>query len=209
VNKAVTGVFADSVSASRAINDLKAAGFGGETISQVLREDLPRGQRMHGPRIMPALEPLKGLIIGAIVGGILGGLANWIWGIALTWPSLGLADPLLATVVTLAVVGALAGLIEGLFAMGPLARARGALMLRHRGDALVSVHTDESHAGRAAEIMRAAGAFEVRRGASSVPDEFRTAETVAPETYGEAPVIQREPVGSPQAEVETRGGHVG
>jgi len=212
MNKAVIGAFADSVSASRAVNDLKASGFGGESISEVLREDIGRGQRLPGPRVFPGLEPLKGLITGAIVGGILGCLANWVWGISLTWPSLSLTDPLLSTVTTFGVVGGVAGLLEGCAAAGPLTRARRWLRLRHRGDALVTVHTDETHATRAADILRAAGAMEVRRGASSVSDEFRTGETVQPETYGTTPIVQREPVGAPegsQVDAETTGGTVG
>jgi len=197
MNKAVVGVFADHIAASRAINDLKAYGFSGETISQVLREDLVRGEKLPGPRIMPAMEILKGLVIGAIAGAIMGGIADWLLGMSLTWPSFGFANPLYSAIFTLAIVGAICGFIEGLAAVGPLARARRVLMMRHRGDAVVTVHTDETHAVRAADLLRAAGAYDVRRGASSVADEFRTTEAVQPETYGTMPLVQREPVETP------------
>jgi hypothetical protein len=199
MNKAVVGVFADNISASRAINDLKAYGFGGETINQVLREDLARGERLHGPRIMPAMEILKGLVIGAIAGGILGAIADWFLGMRLTWPSFGFASPLYSAIFTMAAIGAICGILEGLAAVGPLVAARRTLLLRHRGDAVVTVHTDETHAVRAGDILRAAGAVDVRRGASSVADEFRTVESVQPETYGTTPVVQREPVELPLA----------
>jgi hypothetical protein len=194
MNKAVIGVFADNVSASRAINDLKANGFGGEHVGQLLREDLPRGHRLPGPDIAPAMEFVKGLISGAIVGAILGAAGYYFGGMSLTWPMLGFTSPLLTCIVTLAIVGAVAGIVEGLLAMGPLTRARRALAMRYQGDSLVTVHTDETHAGRAADILRSAGALDVRRGASSVMDEFRTDESVQPEAYASAPVVQREPV---------------
>lgn len=214
MNKAVVGVFADNVSASRAINDLKAYGFGGETISQVLREDLVRGERLPGPRIMPAMEILKGLVIGALAGAVLGALADWFLGMSLTWPSFGFSSRLLSAIFTMAAVGAVCGILEGLAAVGPLVTARRAMLLRHRGDAMVAVHTDETHAVRASDIMRAAGAVDVRRGAGSIADEFRTTEAVQPETYGTVPVVQRESVEAPAVsgdvmEAPSGGGAVG
>ncbi|HVA24804.1 MAG TPA: hypothetical protein VMW62_10450 [Chloroflexota bacterium] len=205
MNKAVVGVFADNISASRAINDLKAFGFGGETINQVLREDLTRGQRLPGPRIVPAMEVLKGLIVGIVAGAIFGAIAAWFLGMALTWPSFGFASPPYSAILTFAAVGAICGMLEGLAAVGPLAAARRALLMRHRGDAVVTVHTDETHAVRAADILRAAGASDVRRGASSVAEEFRTVESVQPEMYGTTNVIQREPVDAPAATGEVMG----
>ncbi|MFI5267532.1 MAG: hypothetical protein ACHQ7M_09170 [Chloroflexota bacterium] len=199
MNKAVVGIFADNISASRAINDLKAYGFGGETINQVLREDLTHDEPLAGPRIVPAMEILKGLIIGVIVGGVVGAIANWFLGMSLTWPSFGLSSPLYSAIFTMAAVDAVCGILEGLAAVGPLVAARRAIMMRRRGDAVVTVHTDETHAVRAADILRAAGATDVRRGASSVADEFRTVESVQPEAYGTMPVAQREPVELPLA----------
>lgn len=203
MNKAIIGVFADNVAASRAINDLKAYGFGGESISQVLREDLRYGERLKEPQLMPGMEILKGIVSGAIVGAILGGLAYYLFGLSFTLPSLGLTNPLYAVIIAMAIVGAIAGLIEGLLAMGPLARASRALSLRRRGDSIVTVHTDETHASRAADILHAAGALDVRRGASSVADEFRTGESVRPETYATTPMVQREPVEAPEGSRET------
>ena len=197
MNKAVIGTFGDNVSASRAVNDLKAFGFGGETIHQVLREDLPRGQRLSGPRITPAMEPLKGLVIGVIAGAILGVIGYLLLGMNYTWPSLGLTDPLFSAIFTGAVGCAVTGLLVGLAAVGPLAAAERALTMRHRGDAVVTVHTDETHVNRASDILHSAGALDVRRGASSVADEFRTVESVQPESYGATPVIQREVVAAP------------
>jgi hypothetical protein len=215
MNKAVVGVFADNVSASRAINDLKAYGFGGETINQVLREDLTRGERLPGPRILPAMEILKGLIIGALAGAVLGAIADWFLGMRLTWPSFGFGSPLLSAIFTMAAIGAVCGILEGLAAIPALVGARRTMLLRHRGDATVTVHTDETHALRASDIMRAAGAIDVRRGAGSVSEEFRTTEDVRPEAYGTTPVVQREGVEAPEATGEvleappTGGGTVG
>lgn len=49
---------------------------------------------------------------------------------------------------------------------------------------MVLVCTDETHAVQAMELLRAAGAREVRRGATSVPGEYRVAEGVRPEACG-------------------------
>jgi len=214
MNKAVIGVFPDNMSASRSINDLKAYGFGGENIGQMLRDDLARGERLDGPRILPAMEVLKGLVVGLVAGGIVGAVAAWYFGMRLTWPTFGLTDPLLVGIFTLAIAGAIGGILEGLFATAPLAAARRALMLRHRGDAVVTVDTDETHAARAADIMRAAGGRDIRRGASSVMDEFRTTEAVQPEIFGSTPVVQRESVEAPAAsgevvESQADGGAIG
>ncbi|HLG71227.1 MAG TPA: hypothetical protein VK009_12445 [Chloroflexota bacterium] len=211
MNKAVIGVFADNVSASRAINDLKANGFGGEHIGQILREDLPRGHRLPGPSIAPGMEIIKGLVSGAIVGAILGAAGYYFGGMSVTLPSFGLSSPLLTCIVVMAIVGAVAGIIEGLLAMGPLVRASRALGMRYHGDSMVTCYTDETHAARASDILRAAGAIDVRRGASSVMDEFRTEETVQPEAYASTPpVVQREAVVAapdhPVADTPTSGG---
>jgi hypothetical protein len=211
MNKAVIGVFGDHLSASRAINDLKAYGFGGETITQVLREDLLRGERLPGPRIMPAMEILKGLVIGIVAGGILGALAYYLLDVTVGMSAYGLSSPLYAAVALGLVIGGICGLLEGLAAMGPLMRACRALDTRRRGDAVVTVHTDETHSNKAADILRSAGAIDVRRGASSIADEFRTSEAVQPEVYGTTPVVQREPVTAPGEAIDatTTGGAVG
>jgi len=105
--------------------------------------------------------------------------------------------------IAMAIVGGIAGILEGIAAAGALASARRALMLHQRGDAVVTVHTDEAHAPKAMDLLKSAGATDVRRGASSVSDEFRTGEEVQPETYGTAPVVQREPVEAPTGAVTT------
>ncbi|MBV8085783.1 MAG: hypothetical protein JO247_13320 [Chloroflexi bacterium] len=202
VNKAIVGVFPDKTSAARAINDLKAYGFGGETMHQTLRMDMLPGTDYPGRHLMPGMEVLKGLVIGAIVGGVLGGVANYFLNMVVSWPTTyGSYGPLLTAVITMAIVGAVCGLLEGCAAAGPLSKARRHLQMHTRGDAIVSVSTDEAHAASADEIMRGAGAVDVRRGAGSVDDEFRTVEHVQPETYGTTQVVTREPVEAPSSEV--------
>src|SRR5579883_2314153 len=129
MNKAVIGTFPDSVAASRAINDLKANGFPGETISHVMREDIARGRRLPGPTIVPGIELLKGATVGIIAGGVMGGIA-WFFGFSATWPSLfTMGSPLYTTIILLAIAGGICGLLEGCLASVPLARARRALMM--------------------------------------------------------------------------------
>jgi hypothetical protein len=218
MDKAVIGVFADNSSASRAMNDLKANGFGGENLHQTLRDDVIRGEHLPGHRVLPGMEILKGIVFGAIAGAILGAIAYKLLGMSMTWPytlpSVGFSQAAEWSVVSMAVVGAVCGLVEGLLAMGPMARASHALGMHRRGDAMIAVHTDETHSGRAVEIMRAAGAWDVRRGASSVPGEFQTLQTVEPETYGRPVTVQREAVEAPAGTTEpvigeTDGGAVG
>lgn len=207
MDKAVIGVFADNAGASRALNDLKANGFGGENVHQMLRDDLMRDERVPGPRVMPGMEIIKGIIFGAIAGAILGAVAYKLLGMSMSWPyalpSVGVSQAAEWAVVSMAVVGAIAGLIEGLLAMGPLAAAGHALHMHRRGDALVAVHTDETHSARASDIMRMAGARDVRRGASSVPGEFQTLQTVQPEAYGSPTMVQRKPVEVPAGSTES------
>ncbi len=185
MNKAVIGVFPDSTAALWAIDNLKAHGLGGENVIELMREDMPPAARLPEPGVAPAVELFKGLMIGLIVGGILGAIANQGVGLTLTWPGITFGTPLLDAVVSFAIVGAIAGLLEGLAAAAALGGARRALGLRRRGDAILAVSTDEAHAGEAAELLRADGAWDVRRGARSVPDEFRTVQTVEPEPYGQ------------------------
>ncbi len=195
MNKAVSGVFADGGSASRAINDLKALGFGGENLSELTREKawLARLHKAH--TVWPALEIPKGILIGALAGGIVGVLAQYVWGIAVSVP--GLDWPLLWIATGAgAIVGVVAGLLEGLAAMVPLHRAKGALSMGLRADAVVIVQTDEGHVQQATEVFLQAGAWDVRRGSASMHEEFRTAEAVLPEP-AEAPATRREPVQAP------------
>jgi hypothetical protein len=89
--------------------------------------------------------------------------------------------------------------------LAPLAAARGELMRLGRGDAIVAVSTDEGHATAADDLLHHAGATDVRRGACSAIEEFRTVENVRPETYGETTVVTREPVEAPMASGEVSG----
>jgi hypothetical protein len=218
MNKAVIGVFPDSAAASRAMNDLKANGFGGENLHHMLRDDAAPDGRVGHPAVLPGMELVKGIIVGIISGVILGIIAYKLLGMNMSWPytlpSVGFSQAAEWSVVSLGVVGGVAGLIEGLLAMGPLATAGRALRLHRRGDAIVAVHTDEAHSASAADIMRAAGAWDVRRGAGSVPGEFQTLQTVQPESYGRPATITREPVEAPAGQPEpagseTDGGAVG
>jgi hypothetical protein len=103
---------------------------------------------------------------------------------SLTWPTYSFNNHLPAAVLTLAVAGAIVGLLSGLSAAVSLEPARRALLMHRSVDAMVLVSTDETHAAQAIDLLRAAGARDVRRGATSVPGEYRMAEGVRPEAYG-------------------------
>src|SRR6185312_5925565 len=107
------------------------------------------------------------------------------------------------------VAGAVVGVLNGLAAAGSLEPARRALLMHRSEDAMVLVSTDETHAGQAIDLLRAAGARDVRRGATSVPGEYRMAEGVRPEAYGttepgsagEVTPVARETVSAEEAAV--------
>jgi len=183
MNKSVIATFTDPQAGQRAINDLKANGFAGENITHAIRENLPP-EAPQGPQPLPVMEVAKDVAIGAVAGAILGALADWVAGMSLTWPSYSFNHHLPAAVLTLAVAGAIVGLLNGLAAVGSLEPARRALLMHRSEDALVLVSTDETHASQAMDLLRAAGARDVRRGAASVPGEYRMAEGVRPEAYG-------------------------
>lgn len=193
MNKAVIAVFPEVQAAERGINALKAYGYDPATLHELVREDPPRGTHVLGARVSPGAEVLKGLVVGAIIGAILGALASLALGVSVAWPSLGLDQPLVAAIVACTIVGAIAGLIEGALAASTLGSLRSRVLTRHRGDAIVSVWTDEAHARKTMDLLRDAGAWDVRRGASSLPEEFRTAETICPEPYGVAEVVEAPP----------------
>ncbi|MGH2519790.1 MAG: hypothetical protein ACRDF8_08310, partial [Chloroflexota bacterium] len=149
MNKAVTGTFHNapatkagapivgSLGATRAINDLRAEGFGGDAFA-LLRRERSEGQAFSsGARPLPFLELPKGIAIGAISGAILGAIAYWALGITMAWASAGINRPLVLDVVVLAIAGAVAGLLEGVAAMGPLRQAKRALNLLDRADETV------------------------------------------------------------------------
>ena len=183
MNKSVIATFTDPQAGQRAINDLKANGFAGETITHVIREKLP-AEAPQGPRPFPAMEVAKDVAIGAVAGAILGALGDWFVGMSLTWPTYSFNHHLTAAVLTLAVAGAIVGVLNGLAAAGSLEPARRTLLLHRSEDATVVVSTDETHAAQAIDLLRTAGARDVRRGAASVPGEYRMAEGVRPEAYG-------------------------
>lgn len=69
----VAGVFHDIDQARRAIDPLKAAGFGGNTIS-VLSPDRQAGRDVAE---RTGTQAGAGAATGAVAGGILGGLGGW------------------------------------------------------------------------------------------------------------------------------------
>lgn len=199
MNKAVSGVFSDTNSASRAINDLKASGFGGDNISELIRDQAFLSDVRRAHSVWPAMEVPKGIVAGAITGAVVGFLLQTYWGMDLAIAGFDYPASLTA-VATFGIVGGVAGLIAGLAAMLALAKARRTLLRHLRPDVVVTVQTDEAHAQQAVDLFRHAGALDVRRGAASMTEEFRAAELVRPEPVevDAGPSVVHEPVQTPE-----------
>ena len=145
------------------VRNLQSAGFSGDDISVLLEDkqgtrDLAMEHNTKAP---------EGAATGAGGGAVLGGALGWIAGIgALAIPGIGpfiAAGPIMAALSGAAIGGTVGGLTGALVGMG---------MSEHEvkqyeskvkaGNALISVHTDNSHdVQRATDICERGGASDV------------------------------------------------
>jgi hypothetical protein len=118
--KTVAGLFTDRMTAERAINDLKAAGFRGDQIGVAMRDRTEQGQMVEDTGASAA----SGATTGLLGGGLLGGVVGFLVGVgALAIPGIGpvVAGGVLAstfgiaggTAVAGAGIGAAAGGVAG------------------------------------------------------------------------------------------------
>lgn len=103
--KTLAGLFPNRLSAERAIDDLKQAGFTHEQIGMVMR-DLTSGERSGAPHHKET-HAAEGAVTGVLGGGVLGGVAGYLVAIgALTIPGIG---PVLAGGALAEALGVIAG----------------------------------------------------------------------------------------------------
>jgi hypothetical protein len=115
----VAGLFRDRASAERAIEDLKEAGFKGDQIGIVMRDQAEGGrltERRESDRGSGS-HAASGAVTGVVGGGLLGGLAGYLVAIgALTIPGIGpvLAGGAIAQALGLGVIGTTAAVGAGI-----------------------------------------------------------------------------------------------
>ncbi len=152
-NQTKTWLFDSYATASAAVSDLEAAGFTQDEVSIL-------GQNASDRDVVDRAEPETGAAVGASVGSVVGGGAGLLAGIgALAIPGVGpivAAGWLVATLVGAGTGAAAGGLLGSLTGSGVEAReaevyAEGV----RRGGTIVTVRTDSSRMGRAADILMA------------------------------------------------------
>ena len=168
-NDVVSGFFADTATANRAVSDLGREGYSNDEISVITAADAPdatwSAERAGLAPNGDADETVDGVVSGATVGGVVGILAGIA---ALAVPGIGplfVAGPL-ASVLTSTAAGATAG-----GAAGGLAGALKDSGVAERdaahyeqglrdGGVIVAVHTDREDQAR--RVLEAAGALSTR-----------------------------------------------
>jgi uncharacterized protein (TIGR02271 family) len=159
--KTVVGSFDSYSEAQQVVNELVQAGIGRDAISIVARTEGDATKATDGE------GAASGAGKGALTGGAIGGAAGLALGLAgLAIPGIGpvIAAGPLAAALTGAGVGAVAGgLIGSLTSQGVSEEdANYYAEAVRRGGALVTVNAEERLAERAADIMRAHNAHDVR-----------------------------------------------
>jgi len=159
----VFGLFRDEETLSRAIDALKAAGFGNADISALLPDRRATTELAHEKHT----KAPEGAAAGATAGVVAGGTLGWLLGIgAITIPGLGIflaAGPIMAALAG-AGVGAAAGTLTGaLIGMGiPEYEAKRYESFINDGGMLLSVHCmDGDMSRRARSILDGFGGHDI------------------------------------------------
>ncbi|TVQ01760.1 MAG: hypothetical protein EA381_04570 [Planctomycetaceae bacterium] len=145
------------------VRNLQTAGFSGDNISVLLADK----QGTRDLEIEHNTKTPEGAATGAGGGAVLGGALGWIAGIgALAIPGIGpfiAAGPILAALSGAAIGGAVGGLTGALIGMGMSEfEAKEYEGKVKAGNALISIHTDNSHdTERATDICERAGVSDV------------------------------------------------
>ncbi len=164
MKNAVYCIAKDRVQAEIIVTDLKAAGFSSNDISVLLPDksgtrDFAHEQNTKAP---------EGATAGGAAGMGAGAILGWLAGIgSLAIPGVGpfiAAGPIMAALGGAAVGGAAGGIIGGLVGMGiPEYEAKQYDGKIRGGNALISVHTDNSDQVKTAkDIYKRAGAEDIK-----------------------------------------------
>jgi uncharacterized membrane protein len=152
-SKTVVGVFSNAEQAKNAIAELEQAGFPQSGISMVVRSD------QHPVQLSEvATDAEIGAAAGSIGGALLGVAASAVPGIG---PVLAIG-PILGALGGAGIGAVTGGFIGALTDAGvPAEEAHFYAEGVRRGDAIVTVRTDQADAQRAVEIMDANGALDI------------------------------------------------
>jgi hypothetical protein len=162
-NTSVFGIYTDTTSVERAVEDLKAAGFSNNDVSVLFPDKQGTREFAHEKNT----KAPEGATTGAGTGALLGGGLGWLAGIgALAIPGLGpfiAAGPIMAALAGAGVGGAVGGVTGALVGMGiPEYEAKRYEGRVKDGGMLLSVHSDTSEEiKRAKEILERTGAQDV------------------------------------------------
>jgi hypothetical protein len=162
-NRAVFGIYANRLTAERAVDALKAEGFRSTDISVLL----PESEGTRDLALQKATKAPEAAAAAGAGGVIVGGALGWLAGIgALAIPGLGpliVAGPIVSALAGAGAGGAVAGLAGSLIGMGiPEYEAKRYEGRVKDGGILLSVHSDNSKwARRAKEILESTGANDI------------------------------------------------
>lgn len=177
--KSVICIAQSETQAINIVDQLKAAGFSNNDISVLFPDkggtrDFAHEQNTKAP---------EGATTGGVTGGVVGGALGWLVGIgALAIPGVGpfiAAGPIMAALGGAAVGGAVGGIAGVLIGLGiPEYEAKRYEGKIKGGNALISVHTDDSNeAKRAKDIFQRAGAEDISSTGESTPPKAKKSPT--------------------------------
>ena len=178
-NKAVYGIYPNTIAAESAVDRLVGAGFSNDDVS-VLMSDVDGTKEFAHQKATKAPE---GTAVGVTTGGVVGGTLGLLAGIgALAIPGVGpliAAGPIMGALAGLGVGGAVGGLVGALIGMGiPEYEAKRYEGRVKDGGVLLSVHcdtSDEIHTATA--LLKETGAEDI----ASAGEESAAKESPEPE----------------------------
>ncbi len=171
-NTAVFGIYASRSQVENAVEELRAAGFRNTDISVLFPDNVGTREFAHEKDTKVPEGVTTGATSGALVGGVLG----WLAGIgSLAIPGLGpfiAAGPIMGALSGIGAGGVLGGLAGALIGMGiPEYEAKRYEGRIHRGNILLSVHSDDSNwAQKAKAILEDTGAEDIAASAEAKAD---------------------------------------
>jgi hypothetical protein len=162
VSKLVTGIFRSHQSVDTALEDLERAGFSAADVGVLMSQETS-GREFAIERSTKAPEgAAAGATVGAVVGAVVGGLVG-VGSLAIPGLSLVAAGPLVAALSGLGAGAATGGITGALIGLGiPEHEAKFYNEEIGRGGVLVGVYAHQDLVERAKDVLRAAGAEEVK-----------------------------------------------
>ena len=157
---AAFGIYTKREGVEKAVDQLKDAGFTSREISVLLP---PKSE----PPKIDGTQAASGVEVGAGAGAVVGGVLGWLAGAGiLSIPGMAAAiigGPIVTTFLSVATLASIGGIWGGLVGLGiPEKEGRHFEGRVHKGDILLSVHSDEpERIIKAKEIMARTGAEDI------------------------------------------------